>query len=422
MKPGRAWILWAIVVLTLGTIASGMALVYFRSVGNLTSAQTDIDAIGKLGVPTTYGQLAELCPSEGSDAAEIYAKFAKRKYTPDEWRAARLLDPLTRKRPSEQDKLAAANTLRRVLQPLIGGSALVRWSILPIPRTSGSDADDSVMSANLGAYFLCHMAIVDIESGQEDMGFGELQTCERISAQLCRNPEFSSGMYGMEIDEAVGSACVRIALAEKNRPDILRHLLAVLREARPRPSARTLYSSLFVKDAYYFKGETGSEFWSEHINDEMDELQKALRAKQLEALGFHMWREEFRALPKGDFTWEQADAVFKQAANRHPDYELRDSGQEVALDLARDSKVWRVRHGLTVTGIEILLETAEQGHPPASVPSGPDAMDLFSGKAFGYKRDATGFRVYSVGLDGQDDGGKTSSESRDHHDIVMKFD
>ena len=50
------------------------------------------------------------------------------------------------------------------------------------------------------------------------------------------------------------------------------------------------------------------------------------------------------------------------------------------------------------------------------------STDPFAGKPMSFRREGDGYVLYSIGLNGKDDGGKTSREQKDADDIVVKTD
>lgn len=74
------------------------------------------------------------------------------------------------------------------------------------------------------------------------------------------------------------------------------------------------------------------------------------------------------------------------------------------------------RHRTTRMGIEVLLVRATSGSFPTELPSSAEASDPYNGRSLGYRREGKGFVVYSVGKDGNFNGGTPESEKTDRKD------
>ena len=74
------------------------------------------------------------------------------------------------------------------------------------------------------------------------------------------------------------------------------------------------------------------------------------------------------------------------------------------------------RHRTTRMGIEVLLVRATSGSFPTELPSSAEASDRYNGRSLGYRREGKGFVVYSVGKDGNFNGGTPESEKTDRKD------
>lgn len=147
-------------------------------------------------------------------------------------------------------------------------------------------------------------------------------------------------------------------------------------------------------------------------------------------------RMQWRILPEGCFDLEAArsldlalDWMKRFRGDRSPAEWMKAAQAERARSLrsgismvdgtfvavcAEHAVKSQVLRALSMLAIELELHRLEQGHHPDTLDSiaGRGELDPLTGEAFRYAREGEGYRLYSVGPDGNDDGGEARMPGR----------
>jgi hypothetical protein len=101
-------------------------------------------------------------------------------------------------------------------------------------------------------------------------------------------------------------------------------------------------------------------------------------------------------------------------------YYIQEDFGSIAMSLQRSrARTYCLRAAIDV--IQFRNRTGE--YPRSLVQAGVTELDPFTGKELGFRVDGKGFRVYSVGVDGVDDGGATREERQGgQYDEALVFD
>jgi hypothetical protein len=148
--------------------------------------------------------------------------------------------------------------------------------------------------------------------------------------------------------------------------------------------------------------------------------------KGVEAKVIERWRGIFKGLPKDAFDWEgfyndlaRADT---EIANDHSITSEMSSITFPVLApvaLALGSQIADRR--LSATSIKLLQIRRSTGHLPAALPTfGQISIDPFDGKPLRYRLNGTGFTLYSIGGDREDNGG-VLPKGNQKGDLVRSF-
>jgi hypothetical protein len=138
------------------------------------------------------------------------------------------------------------------------------------------------------------------------------------------------------------------------------------------------------------------------------------------------WRKVLTTLPKDPNDWRGASAALKKVedeieADRSPTNILNvilfPAFDAVPNAIARQIANRRI----IATAIRLMRIRVETGRLPSVLPNfGETSTDPFNGKSLRYKREGTGFRIYSIDSDLTDNGG-TLKKSGTQGDLVRTF-
>lgn len=136
-------------------------------------------------------------------------------------------------------------------------------------------------------------------------------------------------------------------------------------------------------------------------------VQNALDARLIEH-----YRDYFRRLPDETENWRQAEEASAYIEKKvESDKSVTNSLNRILFPVfsqaARAIGKLQMRRHLTGTSLRLLQDRARTGGFPTVIPNyGDVAMDPFSDERLKYRRQGSGFLLYSVGQDGADNDGK----------------
>lgn len=148
--------------------------------------------------------------------------------------------------------------------------------------------------------------------------------------------------------------------------------------------------------------------------------------KGTEAKFVARWRQTLEAMPKDPADWEKILQVLDKAdreleADNSPVNQLN----QVLFPVMAQSPMAvghqeAYRH-IAATSIRLLQDWTRTGQFPATLPAyGLDAIDPFDGKPLRYRKEATGFTIYSIDRDRKDNGGNPQKNGA-MGDLVRTF-
>jgi hypothetical protein len=148
-----------------------------------------------------------------------------------------------------------------------------------------------------------------------------------------------------------------------------------------------------------------------------------MRAKAL-----NRWRRIFADLPSSPTAWRESQAVLKRhvievEADHSPSNMLNSLMIPILPDVAAAIGVRLTRERLAKTALRLVERRVDSGSLPTDLTNlGSEAIDPFSGKPFLFVRRTRGFKLYSVGGNGRDDGGVKGEKTTDGDLVVeVKF-
>lgn len=148
--------------------------------------------------------------------------------------------------------------------------------------------------------------------------------------------------------------------------------------------------------------------------------------KGTEAKFVARWRQTLEAMPKDPAEWEKTFQVLEKAdremqADNSPVNQLN----QVLFPVLAQSPLAvghleAYRH-IAATSIRLIQDWGRTGQFPAALPAyGPYAIDPFDGKPLRYRKEATGFTIYSIDRDRKDNGGSPQKNGA-MGDLVRSF-
>jgi hypothetical protein len=423
---GKTWILTVCICVFLFTL---VFLPRLFAANSKSRIKTEIDAVVKMGIPTTYAELAALEPSAGSDAGAYYKVFSTQfgAMTPDQGIAIATLDG-SHPGPAApiNEQAEAAQLVLPLLEPLIQGSKCARWST-PITDPFHSD-DQGIADTKKGVRLLCEVAQVHGMTGQHDLALSEIQAAERISTQVGRSPNMIRGLVSVSEEGIAFKALGKTMTANKDDAGYLGKVEQNLTALSPQPNLWNAVCSDFVQESNTYLNLPMSPSESSNTPSPVDKAHGWFR-EQMDyrwlAVNFTMWHEAFHALPKGTTDWETVSSVFRKVDTKHRGNLGYRTGSSSADTESRVADVWGgqiAKRRIMLTAARLMIEQAKTGKLPTVLPAiGQDAIDPFTGRDLILKPTKSGFKLYSVGPDRKDDGGKSRSWSAPSFDVVYEF-
>ena len=280
-------------------------------------------------------------------------------------------------------------------------------------------------------------AHLDAEFGQSAAALADVETMLRLAAMLQENPLLIAQLVRISLN-AIAIEALRCTLPTRaNTPEGVQKLPLLMAElqrneawrAKIFPSvvdAERLYGSMMMEK--YLKGELGGVEWfpfPESLNPVVPYLLrpwfKLCFADYLDHMAvfrtagvtpFYQNKDLVERLcstnniPRWDLITSTIMAVM-------PDVTAKFDSDLAALQLARlglAAELYRQAHGQYPAKLDDLAAFT-------TIP-----VDPFTGKAFVYRREGAGFKLYSLGPNQQDDGGVTRAQAKDEdkkkYDIV----
>lgn len=151
-------------------------------------------------------------------------------------------------------------------------------------------------------------------------------------------------------------------------------------------------------------------------------VRNAFDAKFIEA-----YRTLLRAVPDGGENWSIAAKATSDVSKKiEADHSFTNTINRIMLPVFGQAATAigrnQANRRLTDVTLRLLAEHAKTGKYPAVLPDfGELGIDPFSGAPLHYRAEDKGFRLYSVGVDGKDDGGKPMERGHfdQNHDEVI---
>jgi hypothetical protein len=387
----------------------------------------DIEAIHKMGYPTTDADVAALFPPLEGENSQIYydqAAEIKRKWTPNERSDFNrfIYDRLSSMTTADMRKYAAEFSALQA--PLMKASLALGWkSSKPLPRPSSSNDFSGQTSATQTVRFLTRCAVVDERAHNVPASLGKLEECARIEAMSSKFSRLEGGLTPISCETQIMNALVDLL---HNNPDA-RTLGATMKfvDSLPPPPS---FMKMFESDAVA----TFDDYRMANTSDDHGDFVAAFKRKfwddpheqRQHNFDVHMIRTIFEEMPKDTSNMVAVHQFFSDFVAKHFKELGRYPESDVPLGMKFLSDHWigqEAYRRVMRMSIRMLQAKIQSGVYPSSLGSfyGQDAIDPFTGAGLVYKPTAKGFLLYSVGPDRTDNGGLPRERSRSY-DIVFQ--
>jgi hypothetical protein len=135
------------------------------------------------------------------------------------------------------------------------------------------------------------------------------------------------------------------------------------------------------------------------------------------------WREVYEASSFDPNDWRRAYPAWKAIGDRvEADHDLDNTVTAMLFPVflpALSVGTQQAKRNLAATSLRLMQVHLRTGAYPITLPAyGPMALDPFDGRPLRYRRVGAGFKIYSIGQDFKDHGGRPPS-GRQHGDIVV---
>jgi len=283
---------------------------------------------------------------------------------------------------------------------------------------------------------LCFKARIEEQSGDWRASIETLRLAEKVARDAGTDPVMTSLFVRVSCETIVYNELYRLIDREPHNPVFLELVVGFTNQAAPLPNAR-----------FFFGGEIALNMWlldnwnvldadlDGNPNQPPPQVSQRLIAHvpgardEAKALVLTAWEATWRNLPSDPNDWDQVanaiTATKKVVASDHSAfshiYELFgpwENQPDLVLAVEAHRRVLRA-----VTAV--LIQRNQTGALPATLPSslGVDAIDPFNHEPLRFVKAGSGFKVYSVGPDRVDNGGKERDPSQNEdqqYDIVLR--
>ncbi len=265
-----------------------------------------------------------------------------------------------------------------------------------------------------------------------------LRTAYRIGEHIQQEPFIIAELVYLSIQAIAHQTLYSFMQEARNDRLLLAQLERMRASVGPAPDIRTAFGGEVVMGRTTIQTLTGKKSlamfsMSSNGESEMPWLDAMLSSKAVremyEAKFAEAWLRILKSLPqdRGDYTG-MAKAVRAESAKIDSDKSLENILNRILFPVL-DQAIDAAANGAAERRLEMLSFRLLKLRPnlPANLSQfGEEAIDPFTGKPFGYKRDGRGFKIWSVGRDRADNGGvarkPNSGSGREGIDLVMGFD
>lgn len=262
-----------------------------------------------------------------------------------------------------------------------------------------------------------------------------LRDAQQIGLHAGEDPILIGLLVRISIEAIVHATFRKIANEHSHDPAFVAAALDFSRHMGPLPDLkRALKGELVLgrtglshvkslRDIEGSAGESSSSKASESV------FQSPLVQATLDGKLVRAYRELITSMPDDPAQWETANERSKAFDERNEaDHSLGNSLNRIIFPVFGQAATavggTIMQRRLTETSLLLLQERAKTGHFPDRLPNyGPVRIDPFSGAPLVYQRTAEGFTLYSVGRDGEDNGGQSrdTRHSDRNYDEVVRF-
>lgn len=286
-----------------------------------------------------------------------------------------------------------------------------------------------------GAKMLVAQAVTQAKSGQVDDAIKSLGAAERISQHAGMDPTIIGMLVGDSI-ESIADSGIYAVLQFRHDAATLDKIHRLLDSLPPAPSLEGSFGGDLVLarlgvqhfDRLVASSEPDNSQFSSFPMSTLMRDQGFQRA--CEAMLVHHWTQMYLAA-HGQEDWKTLKSRMEKVADSEQDDQSMVARVVDILipdmnSLADARARLVMNRRLLLASIAVLAIREKSGQVPKALPDlGVQSIDPFSLKPLRYKTVGKGFKVYSVGADGVDDGGLTATEDQKSksktHDIARAF-
>lgn len=396
---------------------------FFRSwlVGSAKSLPKEIELARRAGLPVEVKDLRPAKPiPDDQNAAVVYRPFCAHiqeafKKKKDLTKA---LDALFKgSADANQSKLATdtVNENRESLNEVVAASRRPFCDFHYRYEMGASLLLPEFAQAKDAARLLRTRAYLEARTGKVELALEDLAAIERIGHHMGQTPMLIAALVQFALDGIAQAEFTDVLQTCSHDASMLVKANKVLAEFGPPPDLRYAFRGEVAMGRIMIqsvKSTNDIAALGDGRNDSPDIPLPASMRDGSEANMLAAWRQIYTEMPNDQRDWRGMRKLFKKVNDRmETDQSLANklalvvfpSLDGTALALASH----HARQNLSATTIRLLQDRLRSGSFPSALPNyGPLSIDPFDGKPLRYRHEGTGFVLYSIDRDLEDNGGR----------------